>query len=94
MLDNEPSDAKEGQATFGMANLRPETTGLPFVVFISQKDSASHASRVKVSMHPRVIREDMSSYGINPFRHRIGKALSSKNEKLLRQWIAINEAVL
>jgi hypothetical protein len=46
--DGEP----EGQASYEMANLRPERTGLPFVVFISQKaargttcGSKSHMAR-------------------------------------------------
>jgi hypothetical protein len=32
-----------------MANLRPERTGLPFVVFISQKAGARHDVRVKAA---------------------------------------------
>jgi hypothetical protein len=39
----------EGQATYRMANLRPERTGLPFVVFISQRGGARHDVRVKVA---------------------------------------------
>jgi hypothetical protein len=56
----------QGQATFGMANLRHKTAGLPFVVFISQKDEARHAARVKVSPEPRVRPHVMSSYRFLP----------------------------
>jgi hypothetical protein len=42
-----------GQATYGMANLRPEKTGLPFIVFISQKDDARNAAHVRFRRHPR-----------------------------------------
>jgi hypothetical protein len=38
-----------GQALFEMANLRPERTGLPFVVFISQRGGARHDVRVKLA---------------------------------------------
>jgi len=44
----------QGQALFEMANLRPERTGLPFVVFISQKGGARHNVRVKVARGPKV----------------------------------------
>jgi hypothetical protein len=33
-------DYAQGQADFEMANLRPERTGLPLIVFISQKGRA------------------------------------------------------
>jgi hypothetical protein len=33
-----PPEMSAGQATFEMSNLRPDTTGLPFVVWVSQKE--------------------------------------------------------
>ena len=48
------TDAPQGQAAVGMANLRKEKTGLPFIVFISQKDGAQHDVRVKISPSPKV----------------------------------------
>jgi hypothetical protein len=58
----------EGQATFGVASPRRERTGLPFIVFISQKDNARHAARVKVSPEPRVLKDEMGSYAVSPLR--------------------------
>jgi hypothetical protein len=84
----------QGQATFGMANLRRKTTGLPFIVFISQKDEARHAARVKVSPEPRVRPDVMSSYSISPFEWREGPRLPSAEEKLLGRWIDMNARVL
>ena len=49
-----PTDEPQGQATFGMANLRKERTGLPFIVFMSQKGGAQHDLRVEVSPLPKV----------------------------------------
>ena len=43
----------EADEAFDMANLRPDSTGLPFVVFISQRGNARHGPRVKVSPLPR-----------------------------------------
>lgn len=47
------TDDVQGQATFGMSNLRKEKTGLPFIVFISQNAGAQPDVRVKVSPAPR-----------------------------------------
>jgi hypothetical protein len=91
-----PSSKSEaqGQATFGMANLRRKTTGLPFIVFISQKGEARHAARVKVSPEPRVRTDEMSSYSVSPFEWKEGPRLSKAEEKLLGQWIDLNARVL
>ncbi len=87
-------DEAPGQATYWMANLRQRTTGLPFVVFISQRDHYRHDLRVKVSPGPRVQEDQMGSYSVRPFVHRGGPALSSQDEKLLQQWIIANKQVL
>jgi hypothetical protein len=84
----------QGQAAFGMANLRRKTTGLPFIVFISQKDEARHAARVKVSPEPRVRPDVMSSYSISPFEWREGPRLPSAEEKSLGRRIDMNARVL
>jgi hypothetical protein len=49
------SDRAEGQVTFAIENLRPRTTGLPFVVFVSQRGDKKHDIRVKVAFHARTI---------------------------------------
>ena len=74
---------KEGQATYEMANLRPERTGLPFVVFILQRGGARHDIRVKVARTPRVRPSEIVTVGLDP--HDLS---------LLRQWIDLNEQVL
>ena len=58
---NPVEDAAEGQALFEMANLRPERTGLPFVVFISQKGGARHDVRVTVARGAKVRPSDTDS---------------------------------
>ena len=87
-------DGAPGQANYWMANLRQRTTGLPFTVFISQKDNYRHDLRVKVSPGPRVQEDQMGSYSVRPFVHRSGPALSTQDEKLLEKWIAANRQVL
>ncbi|MDT8261678.1 hypothetical protein RQ832_00325 [Roseomonas sp. DSM 102946] len=83
-----------GQATYGMANLRGKTTGLPFIVFISQKDGARHDVRVKVSDHPRVWENQMGCYGVRPFVYLNGPRLSTADEQLLERWVEANRDVL
>ena len=84
----------QGQATYGMANLRQKTTGLPFIVFISQRDGARHDVRVKVSPEPRVRLDQLSSYSVRPFEHKEGPALTAQESRLLNQWMTLNEQVL
>ena len=85
-----PRSRVTGQATYGMSNLRPETTGLPFIVFISQQDSAKHAARVKWSPAPKVQSKKMGSYALDPFEHKTGPKLENKQERLLKNWIDLN----
>ena len=56
----------KGQALFEMANLRPERTGLPFVVFISQKGGARHDVRVKVASGASVRPSEMVAVAVRP----------------------------
>ena len=84
----------EGQATYQMANLRPERTGLPFVVFISQKGGARHDVRVKVARVPRVRPSEMVTVALRPSVRVVRGRLDPHDLALLRQWIDINEQVL
>jgi hypothetical protein len=89
-----PTATAQGQAEYGMANLRAKTTGLPFVVFISQRAGARHDARVKVAAGPRVQADQMGSYQPRPFRHTDGLRLTSANEARLHAWAALNLDVL
>ncbi len=94
-LHNAPTaDEAQGQATFGMANLRKERTGLPFIVFISQKDGARHDVRVKVAPGPKMRVDQMSSYSLRPFGLMEGSGLTSAEEALLQRWLDVNLAVV
>lgn len=84
----------EGQATFEMANLRPGTTNLPFVVWVSQRDGYQHDIRVKVGYNARAFPAQMGSYAVRPFAFVSGQRLLAKDEKLLETWVAKNENVL
>jgi hypothetical protein len=83
-----------GQASFDMANLRPERTGLPFVVFISQRGGARHDVRVKLSRAPRVRPSEMITVAVRPVPRIVQGRMSGPEFDLVRQWIELNEPVL
>jgi len=87
-------EAAEGQATYEMANLRPERTGLPFVVFISQKGGARHDVRVKVARGAKVRPSEMATVAVRPRPRVIRGALDPDDLALLTEWIELNRGVL
>lgn len=94
-----PVPEAEGQALFQMANLRPERTGLPFIVFISQKGGARHDGlvhdiRVKVARATRARPSEMVTVAIRPSVRVVRGELNSHEFDLLTQWIDLNRAVL
>src|SRR5712691_3815781 len=81
----------EGQALFEMANLRPERTGLPFVVFISQKGGARHDVRVKVAHGAKVRPSEMVTIALRPSVRPVRGKLDPSDLVLLRRWIELNQ---
>jgi hypothetical protein len=84
----------EGQALFEMANLRPETTGLPFVVFISQKGGARFDVRVKVAQSAKVRPSELVTMALRPSVRAVRGKLDPGDLALLRRWIDLNQDVL
>ncbi len=91
---NLAADEAEGQALFEMANLRPERTGLPFVVFISQKGGARHDVRVKIARGAKVRPSEMVSVAIRPKPRVVRGALDPDDLARLAEWIDLNKDVL
>jgi hypothetical protein len=83
-----------GQALYEMANLRPERTGLPFVVFISQKGGARHDVRVKLARGAKVHPSDMITVAVRPAPRIIRGRLNRQEFDLVRRWIELNMDVL
>jgi len=84
----------EGQASYEMANLRPERTGLPFVVFISQKGGARHDVRVKVAPGAKVRPSEMITVAIRPSIRVVRGVLDPRDLALLTRWIDRNRDTL
>ncbi len=88
------AEAAEGQALFEMANSRPERTGLPFVVFISQKGAARHDVRVKVARSAKVRPSEIITVAVRPSIRIIRGRLDPRDLELLARWIELNRDVL
>ena len=84
----------EGQASYEMANLRRERTGLPFVVFISQRGGARHDVRVKVARGAKIRPSEMVTVAIRPRVRVIRGRLDPQDLALLEQWISRNVETL
>jgi hypothetical protein len=83
-----------GQALFEMANLRPERTGLPFVVFISQRGGARHDVRVKLARGAKVHPSNMITVAVHPTPRIIRGRLNTQEFDLVRRWVELNMDVL
>jgi hypothetical protein len=83
-----------GQALFEMANLRPERTGLPLVVFISQRGGPRHDVRIKPARGAKVPPSEMITVALRPTPRIVRGELSRAEFDLVRQWIELNNEVL
>jgi hypothetical protein len=93
-VDDIETEAIAGQAGFEMANLRPARTGLPFVVFVSQKGGARHDVRIKLARAPKVRSSEMITVAVRPTPRVIRGSIASGEFDLVRRWIELNERVL
>ena len=86
---------EESEDLYLMANLFPEDTGLPFVVWISTKGGARHDVWVKVSNSANAVPQDMISVAVRPQVKVVGNAvIKGSHWKLLEQWIELNRETL
>ena len=82
---------------FDMANLSPARTGLPMVIWISERGRARHDARVKVSLvHGRKAHPDQTvSVSVRPTVEVVaGPMLDPCDLALVRSWIELNREAL
>jgi hypothetical protein len=88
----------EADDLFEMANLSPRLTGLPMIVWISERGRARHDARVKVSLvHGRRVHPNRTaSVSVRPTVEIVaGPELDRHDMELVRQWIEMNrEAII
>jgi hypothetical protein len=89
--------AEPAEDLFEIANLSPSLTGLPMVVWISERGGAQHDLRVKVSLvHGRRAWPDLTaSVSVRPDVHVVaGPELDAPEMALVRRWIELNRDTL
>jgi len=81
---------------FLMANLRPKTTGLPMVVWVSERGNARHDVRVKVALQhgDRIDPSHTAIFGVRPTPGLISGYLSAADQRVVSDWIKLNEAAI
>ena len=81
---------------FLMANSRPKTTGLPMVVWVSERGSARHDVRVTVALRhgDRIDPSHTAVFGVRPTPSLISGFVSATDQHAVSNWIKLNEAAI
>jgi hypothetical protein len=93
---SEKDTAITSDELFDMANLYPRTTGLPMTVWVGPRGNARHDVRIKVNLtHGDQMNIDNTAVvGIRPAPHLVAGRLPSDDERLVFEWIRVNEATI
>jgi hypothetical protein len=88
------SDAEED--FFEMANLFPADTGLPMVVWVSERGHARHDVRIKVNQShgTRMLPGNLAVVAVRPRRRLVAGNLSAGDLNAVSEWVRLNEAAL
>ncbi len=82
---------------FLMANFREKSTGLPMIIWVSERGNTKHAPRIKVStnLNDKMIEGQTVSVSITePSEIMAGMGLKSKNLQLVIEFIELNQSLL
>jgi hypothetical protein len=81
---------------FEMANLFPDDTGLPMVVWASERGHARHDVRVKVNQShgTRMLPGNLAVVAVRPAPRLVAGNLSPADLRAVSDWIRLNEAAL
>jgi hypothetical protein len=91
--DPEETDDRD---IFEMANLYPETTGLPMTVWVSPRGTTRHDVRVKVNMtHGNQMSiANTAVVGVRPRPRVIAGRLSPDDTRAVFEWVTLNREAL
>src|SRR5437870_2265184 len=86
----------ETEDLFEMANLFPDTTGLPMTVWVSPRGNARHDVRVEVNMtHGNQTNiANTAVVGVRPTPRVIAGQLSPADAQAVFEWVVLNTGVL
>jgi hypothetical protein len=82
---------------FGMANLRQTHTGLPMVIWVSERGYARHAPRIKVSKNHGHKFDSFDAVSVSieePIEIKAGSGLSKTDLEWVKQYIRCNRTAL
>jgi hypothetical protein len=81
---------------FEMANLFPSDTGLPMVVWVSERGHARHDVRVKVNQShgTRMLPGNLAVVAVRPAPRLVAGNLSPDDLSVVSDWIRLNEPAL
>lgn len=81
---------------FLMANLFPADTGLPMVVWVSERGHARHDLRIKVNQAhgTRILPGNLATVAVRPSPRLIAGQLSAADLQAVSAWSEFNEAAL
>lgn len=90
------SITRDDDDLFEMANLSPALTGLPMVIWVSERGRARHDVRIKVNMaHGRQMSiGNTATVAVRPTPRLIAGQLTPANMQSVREWIQLNETAL
>ncbi len=94
--DPEERDASDDRDMFEMANLYPETTGLPMTVWVSPRGTARHDVRIKVNLtHGNQMNiANTAVVGVRPRPRVITGRLSPADTQAVFEWMTLNRDAL
>ena len=92
---SDTSAVSDDEDPFAMANLPPRLTGLPMVVWASERMGARHDVRVKVHMAhgQRIDPGNLAVVAVRPVPRLVAGQLSPADLRAVSDWIRLNEAV-
>ena len=81
---------------FLIANLRPATTGLLMVVWVSERGNARREVRVEVALQhgDRIDPSHTAVFGVRPSPSLIFGNLSAADQRVVSDWITLNDAAI
>src|SRR3954451_24811338 len=98
IADEAPAATSDGETEdlYEMANLYPESTGLPMTVWVSPRGNARHDVRVKVNMAhgDQMNVANTAIVGVRPTPCVIAGRLASADAQAVFQWVTLNTDAL
>jgi len=90
------SPEPEAEDLFEMANLYPDTTGLPMTVWVSPRGNAQHDVRVKVNMtHGNQMNiANTAVVAVRPSPRIVAGQLAPADVQLVSRWVSLNTDAL